>query len=151
MQVIAFTNDEGGVSILTPILDSGLTIEQITEKDIPLLNGEPIPYLILDDSELPDRIDRDRWTIQGNSVIIDESIPLPETIREIDARRLRLALHQLNLLDTVETAIATLGRTAQIEWEYATIIKENYPLVISLSTDLGLNVSEIFDIAIAIK
>jgi hypothetical protein len=57
--------------------------------------------------------------------------PLPETIREIDARRLRLALHQLNLLDTVET--------------------ENYPLVISLSTELGLNVSEIFDIAIAIK
>jgi hypothetical protein len=54
-------------------------------------------------------------------------------------------------LNTVETAIATLGRTAQIEWEYATIIKENYPLVISLSTDLGLNVSEIFDIAIAIK
>ena len=151
MQVIAFTNDEGGVSILTPILDSGLTIEQITEKDIPLLNGEPIPYLILDDSELPDRIDRDRWTIQGNSVIIDESIPLPETIREIDARRLRLALHQLNLLDTVETAIAALGRDAQIEWEYATIIKANYPLVISLSTDLGLNVSEIFDIAIAIK
>ena len=151
MQVIAFTNDEGGVSILTPILDSGLTIEEIAEKDIPLLNGEPIPYLILDDSELPDRIDRDRWKIQGNSVIVDESIPLPETIREIDARRLRLALHQLNLLDTVETAIATLGRTAQIEWEYATIIKENYPLVISLSTDLGLNVSEIFDIAIAIK
>jgi hypothetical protein len=151
MQVIVFKNNSNGVSILTPILDSGLTIEEIAEKDIPLLNGEPRPYLILDDSELPDRIDRDRWKIQGNSVIIDESIPLPETIREIDARRLRLALHQLNLLDTVETAIATLGRTAQIEWEYATIIKGNYPLVISLSTDLGLNVSEIFDIAIAIK
>jgi hypothetical protein len=151
MQVIVFKNDSNGVSILTPILDSGLTIEEIAEKDIPLLNGEPRPYLILDDSELPDRIDRDRWKIQGNSVIIDESIPLPETIREIDARRLRLALHQLNLLDTIETAIATLGRTAQIEWEYATIIKENYPLVISLSTELGLNVGEIFDIAIAIK
>jgi|LakMenE18May11ns_1017448.scaffolds.fasta_scaffold9256996_2 hypothetical protein len=149
MKVIVFENDNGGVSVMTPILDSGLTIEEIGGKDIPLLNGEPAPYLILDDSELPDRIDRDRWKIQGNSVIIDESIPLPETIREIDARRLRLALHQLNLLDTVETAIATLGRTAQIEWEYATIIKENYPLVISLSTELGLNVSEIFDIAIA--
>jgi hypothetical protein len=80
-----------------------------------------------------------------------QNIIQPTVIREIDARRLRLALHQLNLLNTVETAIATLGRDAQIEWEYATIIKENYPLVISLSTDLGLNVSEIFDIAIAIK
>ena len=151
MQVIVFENDIGGVSVMTPILDSGLTIEQIAEKDIPLLNGESRLYLIIDDSELPDRIYRDRWKIQGNSVIIDESIPLPETIREIDARRLRLALHQLNLLDTVETAIAALGRDAQIEWEYATIIKANYPLVISLSSELGLNVSEIFDIAIAIK
>jgi hypothetical protein len=149
MKVIVFENGQGGVSVVIPSADSGMTIEEIAEKDIPLLNGEPRPYLILDDSELPDRIDRDRWKIQGNSVIIDESIPLPETIREIDARRLRLALHQLNLLGTVETAIATLGRAAQIEWEYATIIKENYPLVISLSTELGLNVSEIFDIAIA--
>lgn len=91
----------------------------------------------------------EEWLAAGNTPQAVD--PEPETIREIDARRLRLALHQLNLLDTVETAIATLGRDAQIEWEYATIIKENYPLVISLSTDLGLNVSEIFDIAIAIK
>jgi hypothetical protein len=141
---IVYSNNEGGVSVISPILDSGLTIEEIAEKDVP----KNTPYWIIDESELPDQRDRDRWKIQGNSVIIDESIPLPETIREIDARRLRLALHQLNLLDTVETAIATLGRAAQIEWEYATIIKENYPLVISLSTELGLNVSEIFDIAI---
>ncbi len=71
--------------------------------------------------------------------------------RMIDARRLRLALHQLDLLEIVESAIVSLGKPAQIDWEYATEIKENYPLVISLSTDLGLNVSEIFDIAIAIK
>jgi len=150
MQVIAFTNDEGGVSILTPILDSGLTIEEIAEKDIPLLNGEPIPYLILDDSELPDRIDRNRWKIQGNSVIIDESIPLPETIRTIDARRLRLALLQLNLLDGVESAIATLDKSAQIDWEYATEIKEDYSLVLALANNLGLDTEAIFTLAISL-
>ncbi len=75
---------------------------------------------------------------------------LPPSIRTIDARRLRLALLQLNLLDSVEAAIPTLGRAAQIEWEYATDIKEDYPLVISLSTELGLNVSKIFDVAIEI-
>jgi len=80
MQVIVYLDDSGSVTVLTPNLKSGLSIEEIAEKDIPLLNGEPRPYLILDDSELPDRIDRDRWKIQGNSVIIDESIPLPETI-----------------------------------------------------------------------
>jgi hypothetical protein len=87
----------------------------------------------------------EEWLAAGNTP--EPADPLPVVVREIDARRLRLALHQLDLLDTVETAIAALGRAAQIEWEYATIIKENYPLVISLSTELGLNVSEIFDIA----
>jgi hypothetical protein len=80
-----------------------------------------------------------------------QNIIQPTVIREIDARRLRLALLQLGHLADIEAAILSIGEAAQIEWEYATIIKENYPLVISLSTDLGLNVSEIFDIAIAIK
>lgn len=96
-KVIAYTNDAMGVSIITPILDSGLTLEQIAQKDVPLLityqqgeydendKGEydendkaeilriesPRPYLILDASELPERADRDRWVIEGNSVISD--------------------------------------------------------------------------------
>ena len=68
-------------------------------------------------------------------------------VREIDARRLRLALLQLNLLDTVEAAIATLDRAAQIEWEYATTIKENYPLVAALTTNLGIDADAIFTLA----
>jgi hypothetical protein len=74
MQVIVFKNDSNGVSILTPILDSGLTIEEIAEKDIPLLNGEPRPYSIIDDSELPDRIYRDRWAIQDGKVIVKDEV-----------------------------------------------------------------------------
>lgn len=88
-KVIAYTNDAMGVSIITPIFDSGLTLEEIAQKDVPLLityqQGEydendeaeilriesPRPYLILDESELPDRADRDRWVIEGNSVISD--------------------------------------------------------------------------------
>ena len=146
MKIIVFTNDAGKVSIMSPSLNSGLTLEQIAEKDVP----DSIPYIILDESELPDRADRDRWVIEGSSVIIDESMLLPATIRTIDARRLRLALLQLNLLDKVEAGLSKLGKAAQIDWEYATEIKENYPLVISLATELGLNVSEIFDVAIKI-
>lgn len=145
-QIIAFTNDANKVSILSPILNSGLTLEQIAEKDVP----DSSPYIILDESELPDRADRDRWVIEGSSVIIDESMLLPATIRTIDARRLRLALLQLNLLDKVEVGLSKLGKAAQIDWEYATEIKEDYPLVISLSTELGLNVGKIFDVAIEI-
>jgi hypothetical protein len=71
----------------------------------------------------------------------------PAPIRTIDARRLRLALLQLDLLDKVESAIATLGRAAQIEWEFATDIKENYPLVEALAANLGLDTVPIFTLA----
>ena len=88
------------------------------------------------------------WLAKGNTP--EAADPLPVVIRTIDARRLRLALLQLNLLDKVEVGLSKLGKAAQIDWEYATEIKENYPLVISLSTELGLNVSKIFDVAIKI-
>ena len=71
----------------------------------------------------------------------------PAPIRTIDARRLRLALLQLDLLDKVESAIATLGRAAQIESEFATDIKENYPLVEALAANLGLDTVAIFTLA----
>jgi hypothetical protein len=72
-------------------------------------------------------------------------------IRSIDARRLRLALLQLDLLDTVEAAIATLGRAAQIEWEFATEIKEDYPLVLALASELDLDTEVIFNLAITLE
>ena len=72
-------------------------------------------------------------------------------VRSIDARRLRLALLQLDLLDTVEAAIATLGRAAQIEWEFATDIKENYPLVLALASELDLDTEAIFNLAINLE
>lgn len=66
MKVIVFVNDDNKISIISPSLDCGLTIEEIAEKDVP----DSRPYLILDESELPDRADRDRWVIEGNSVIV---------------------------------------------------------------------------------
>jgi len=69
----------------------------------------------------------------------------PKPIREIDARRLRLALLELGLLDKVEPALSSLPKAAQIDWEYATTIREDYPLVVSLSEALDLDVTQIFD------
>ena len=72
-------------------------------------------------------------------------------VREIDARRLRLALLQMGLLDGVETSLSKLDRAAQIEWEYATTIKEDYPLVVALATNLGLDTDAIFDLALTLN
>jgi hypothetical protein len=73
--------------------------------------------------------------------------PLP---RQIDARRLRLALLQLNLLDTVEAALAQLCRAAQIEWEYATTITEDNALVIAIKDQLQLDTEAIITLALSL-
>jgi hypothetical protein len=55
---IIYPNDEGGVSIIIPAPNSGLTIEEIAAKDVPA--GKP--YKIVDASDIPsDRTFRAAW------------------------------------------------------------------------------------------
>ena len=54
---VIFPNAEGGVSIVVPALNCGLTLEQIIAKDVP---GDK--YQIVDKSEIPsDRTFRNAW------------------------------------------------------------------------------------------
>lgn len=55
---IIYQNDEGGISIIVPSLDCGLTVEEIAAKDVP--NGKE--FKIVDVSEIPeDRTFRNAW------------------------------------------------------------------------------------------
>ena len=57
-QRIIYPTDEGGVAIIVPAPDCGLTIEEIAAKDVPA--GKP--YKIIDVSEVPsDRTFRNAW------------------------------------------------------------------------------------------
>jgi hypothetical protein len=57
-QRIIYPNDEGGVSILIPAIECGLTIEEIAAKDVP----EGKPFKIVDVADIPtDRTFRDAW------------------------------------------------------------------------------------------
>ena len=57
-QRIIYPNDDGGVSILIPVPDCGLTIEEIAAKDVPA--GKP--YEIVDAADIPsDRTFRNSW------------------------------------------------------------------------------------------
>jgi hypothetical protein len=57
---IVYMSDDGGVCIVIPAPECGLTIEQIARKDVP--TGKP--YKIVDVSEIPtDRTWRDAWTV----------------------------------------------------------------------------------------
>jgi hypothetical protein len=58
---IIYQNDEGGVSIIVPTIECGLTIEEIAVKDVP--QGKE--YHIVDVSDIPeDRTFRNAWTWQ---------------------------------------------------------------------------------------
>jgi hypothetical protein len=58
---IIYPTDDGGVAIIIPALNSGLTIEQIATKDVPA--GKP--YQIVDVADIPkDRTFRNAWTYE---------------------------------------------------------------------------------------
>ena len=55
---IIYPTPEGGVAIIVPAHDCGLTIEQIAAKDVPA----GVPYSIVDASDIPsDRTFRNAW------------------------------------------------------------------------------------------
>jgi|DEB19_MinimDraft_3_1074340.scaffolds.fasta_scaffold116263_3 hypothetical protein len=55
---VLYPNDNGGISILIPSENCGLTILQMAQKDVPA----GVPYKIVDMSEIPtDRTFRDAW------------------------------------------------------------------------------------------
>jgi hypothetical protein len=59
-QRIIYPTDDGGVAVIIPADECGLTIEEIAAKDVPA--GKP--YEIVDVSEIPsDRTFRDAWTV----------------------------------------------------------------------------------------
>jgi hypothetical protein len=65
-QRIIYPTDDGGVAIIIPAPDCGLTIEEIAAKDVP----EEKPYKIVDVSDIPtDRTFRDAWEF-----VADESV-----------------------------------------------------------------------------
>lgn len=60
-QRIIYPTDDGGVAIIIPAPDCGLSIEEIAVKDVP--QGKP--YKIVDVSDIPeDRTFRNAWGYQ---------------------------------------------------------------------------------------
>jgi hypothetical protein len=57
-QRVIYPTPDGGVAILTPIADCGLTLDEIIAKDVPL----GVPYKIIDAADIPaDRTFRNAW------------------------------------------------------------------------------------------
>lgn len=57
---IIYRSEDGGVVVITPSPDCGLTVEEIALKDVPA--GKP--FKIVDVTDVPtDRTMRDAWTV----------------------------------------------------------------------------------------
>lgn len=79
---------------------------------------------------------------------IDPSLVPVVIPASVTARQARLALLQIGKLDAVSAALTAIPdpakrKAAQIEWEYATVIERNSPLVTSLAAGLGLTAADI--------
>lgn len=58
---IIYPNDDGGVSVIIPTAECGLSIEEIAAKDVPA--GKP--YKIVDVADIPsDRTFRGAWVYE---------------------------------------------------------------------------------------
>lgn len=59
---IIYPTDNGGVAVIVPAPDCGLTIEEIAAKDVP----EGVPFKIINTDDVPsDRTFRDAWEWQA--------------------------------------------------------------------------------------
>lgn len=57
MKKIIYPLDNGGVGLIHPVADCGLTVEEIARKDVPA--GKP--YLFIEDNQLPDQVFFEAW------------------------------------------------------------------------------------------
>ena len=72
-----------------------------------------------------------------------ESQPKVEPIpTSITPRQARLKLLEASLLDNLE-AVITTNRAWQIEWEYATEVKRDSPLIDAVASEAGLTSEQI--------
>jgi len=64
-QRIIYPTDNGGVAIIIPAPECGLSLQEIAAKDVPA--GKP--YLIVTEADIPaDRTFRDAWTADFTEV-----------------------------------------------------------------------------------
>lgn len=81
------------------------------------------------------------WEYIDGQLIEPESTPEPIP-QSITPRQARLKLLEADLLDNLEGLITT-NRAWQIEWEYATEVKRDSPLIDAVASEAGLTVEQI--------
>jgi len=86
------------------------------------------------------------WLAAGNTPL-PADIFVPPPVTTVSMRQARLALLGAGLLAQVNDAVAAMlgveGEAARIEWEYATEVSRESPLVAGLIASLGLTEAQL--------
>ena len=61
----------------------------------------------------------------------------------VSMRQARLALLAAGSLDNVTAAVTAAGQAAQIQWDYASEIRRDSPLIVQLTPALGMTAAQI--------
>jgi hypothetical protein len=77
------------------------------------------------------------------SKIVPYVPPPPVVPTVVTMRQARLALHGAGLLEAVEAAVAGADKAVQIEWEFASELRRDWPTLVGLATALSLTDAQI--------
>ena len=76
----------------------------------------------------------------------DEMLARNPVPQQVTMRQARLALLKAGLLDDAEAAIASAGREAQLEWEYASVAERSNPVIAIVQQQQGVTDEQIDDL-----
>jgi hypothetical protein len=136
-QRIIYTNENGGVCVVVPAPDSGLTIEEIAAKDVP----KGVPFEIVDVETISsDRTFRNAWERNGKAVNVN--IPKAREIAHEKRRAARAAkFAPLDIEATIPAKAAEAeAKREAIRQKYAVMQTaiDSAQTVEALKTALGL-------------
>ena len=134
---IIYQNQEGGVSIIIPANNHGMTIEEIAEKDVP----DNTPYEIVNVADIPsDRTFRGAWKKNGAAVYTD--MPMAKEIAH-DMRRIKRdeEFAPIDIKATIPSESAAAEMTRQV-------IRDKYA-AIQVDIDGASTVDELSAVLIA--
>lgn len=96
----------------------------------------PIPFTASADDRTP--FGRQVWAALQSATVADYEAPAPVVPAEVTKIQLVRALRDAELWEDVRAAIAGASVTIQEDWEFATILPRNDPLVVAFAAALGL-------------
>lgn len=119
------------------LIESGRVANVVEQDDEPQIGGQ---WVACGDAG-------PGWTYDGSDFAQPPAPPAPAFVPVVSMRQARLALLAASKLTAVEAAINGLAEPAKsrarIEWDFATEVRRDWPLLVTLAGEMGLSAAEV--------